>query len=335
VITVFAVETLLEDADLRESLFTESDYFFAASFPGSWKRELSEDGLLQYGPEDSDPVVSVSLIDEKSLQGIQIQKEMLEGSTVTVGGMSGYQMLEGGGNVVIYIPYEQEEKIVQFRFTSGENPNLEKVAFYKMLTGLSWISLNDEEEEGSEKAGDDGPIVYCGGIAKKLCPSGYRCELKSFEEDATGICVDASMPPEDISSFLLETEGGVSENEKPVVLIKEEEKPLTVTIPDKWKEYRRERLSYSFAIPNSWWWEERGGSGFVSHVVIATEEITQSNQIIFLDILPKSVAKRTESSTSSQYSIAVPRDEKTSFLIHGEKEYADQIKKIASSLSFL
>jgi hypothetical protein len=85
VITVFSVETLLQDSDMRESLFTESDYYFAASFPGSWQRVLSPDGLLQYAPEGADAVVSVRLVDENSEQGEDYETSIQEWSLVNVG----------------------------------------------------------------------------------------------------------------------------------------------------------------------------------------------------------------------------------------------------------
>jgi hypothetical protein len=331
VITVFSVETLLQDSDMRESLFTESDYYFAASFPGSWQRVLSPDGLLQYAPEGADAVVSVRLVDENSEQGEDYETSIQEWSLVNVGGKSGYQQIQSGGNVTMLIPFSEEEEFVVFEFTAQQNPNLEKVAFYKMLTGLRWL----ESEE--EQVINDSPeaIVYCGGVAKKLCPSGFRCELSSFEDNATGICVDASMPPQDISGFLVEAEEEILRQEArdDESAREDSEEFVTVTIPDSWTEYRRERLSYSFAIPSSWWWEERGGTELVSRVVIAEEEITDTNQIIFLEILPYPVDRRIENESGSEFTVAIPRDDSTSFLVRGENKYSEQIEKIASSLS--
>lgn len=335
VITVFSVETIMEDSNMRESLFTESDHFFAASFPGNWQRSITPDGILQYGLEKKKASITVRIIDTESEEAEALIESMAEWSQVNVGGKPGSQNTKSGGDILIVVPLPEQESLAVFEFSSRQNQNLEKVTFYKMLTGLEWIESQEPSEE--DEALLDKDIVYCGGIAKKLCPSGYRCELRSFEENAVGVCVDSSMPPQDISGFLMEAEEQIADQSETPALQenfdKEEEQEWTARIPEGWTEYRRDRLSYSFAIPRSWWWEEKGGSEYVSRIVIATEEITDTNQIISLEILPEPIDKRVEKEASSEFTISIPRDSSSSFFIHGEKSYTQQIQDIASSLS--
>jgi hypothetical protein len=102
-------------------------------------------------------------------------------------------------------------------------------------------------------------LSTAGGVAKKLCPSGFRCELSSFEDNATGICVDASMPPQDISGFLVEARREILRQEArdDESAREDSEEFVTVTIQIAGPNTDANVFSYSFAIPSSWWWEEK------------------------------------------------------------------------------
>ncbi len=332
VITVYSIDSLLEDPEIRDSIFTEADYSFAATLPGDWMRTINKDGEIEYSPEENDTIIRVSQLKEGSKEMKKWQKEMISGSPVNIGGKSAWQIIRSGGKIDIIIPMPEKKSIILFQFNPGEKPNYEKVIYYQMLTGLQWIE--DTKEKTSEKTGEE--KIFCGGVAKKLCPTGYRCELSSFEKDATGVCVDATLPPNEISKIL-------QEDHQTPELIAHKQKEETATsisleqlpsIPVDWKEYRRERFSYSFSVPKSWWWKESGGSGnTISQVDIATEEVTDTNKIISIKIVSSPTQEYSEVRTPSSIEVSLPRNENTSFLVSGKMEYSQQVIQIASSLS--
>lgn len=334
-LTAFAIEEIKNMEEDRTSLFSEADFSFAVELPGTWKRNVLEDAL-QYAPQNAEPVITIKKVKLGTTAGALLLKEIKEGTPVSVGGESAIRIT--GKDDQIHIVINQEAELLVFSFVPGENPTEEKGVYYEMLTGLQWITEEDLEE--------DEPLlqqetIYCGGVAKKLCPSGFRCELKNLEKDSSGICVDATLPPEEISA-VLDTkvkEQKLQEDDNEIIEPKfgdiiEEALLEETNIPDGWTEYTRDRLSYSFAVPKSWWWKETGATDeHLSRVAIAEEEVTDTNPIVFLEILRETIHEYAEKQTEGILMIHIPRDEKTSFRLSGSDEYTEQLRGIASSLS--
>jgi hypothetical protein len=336
VISVFSVEVIPNASSVRESVFTESEYYFSAPLPGNWQRKITEEETLQYFPEGNDPIITVSVFPTGDVEALRLQEEMVSGISVSIGEKVGWRLLEDGGKISIIVPLKKEKKIVLFHFTPRKDVGMEKMIFYNMLTELVWISSPDSKKEEEISPSD---MKHCGGRAKKLCPNGFRCELKSFEENATGVCVDSTLSPGDISA-LLKTDSAESEEENTNSEngSKDESTPI-FSVPDNWTEYKRERLSYSFALPRSWWWREEGvsksQSEVISRVGIAEAEVTEDNIIVVLELLAVPAEKYTETSidANGKLSISVPRDVNSSFRIVGAEKYSSEIRGIAHSLS--
>lgn len=344
VITVFAVDLMESPAEQRQSIFTESDFFFSARLPGNWQRVINagnEKLLLEYHPENEPPAITVELLSSQSPEGVKAQAKMMSGISVTIGGKQGWRLLASGGETSVFVPLREKRKIVIFHNTPGKNPENERTVFYEMLTSLTWIEPDPASPSPSATV-SPGVTGVCGGSARKLCPDGFRCELTSSEEFATGVCVDASIPPSDISDVLSQqATAGTSEIG---TMLNVSASPTTTTgaatpIPTRlldasWKEYRNERFSYSFQVPVSWWWKhiipEEGP--LLSRIEIAPAEVTNENRIASIEIFPGTRSTESETIAQGIISISKPRDDKTYFEISGKAEYANQIRNIANAI---
>ncbi len=338
VITVFAVDLVGPPAESRQSQFNEPEFGFSMELPGNWQRNVAEpEGVpvLQYFPEDQAPVITVDKLDTQSPAGLAAQQEMTSGISITVSGRQGWRLLVPGGGIDVFVRLREEGLIIVFHFIPGQNPEAQQATFYEMLGDLEWIDLKSASGSPSPSP-TSGKTIYCGGIAKKLCPSGYRCEFSNLEDDATGICVDSSLPPSDISAALATSPSPTTttntEESSPSPL------PTSSTSEDVlpgWKEYTNERLSYSFSVPVSWWWRHVTPStgSALSRLEIAPTEVTAENRIATIEVFPGSRSKTTETAALGIITISQPRDLETYFEISGDAQYAAQIRNIAASIS--
>lgn len=339
VITVFGVDAIGPPAEMRQSIITESELGFSIELPGNWQRTVSDDAdpIVRYHPENEDPVITIKSFDQRSEGGIAAQQEMTSGIPVTISDKQGWRLLVPGGGIDVFVPLKDQRRIVVFHLIPGKNPELERATFYEMLTSLEWLTATASPTATGSPTSET--VVYCGGVAKKLCPSGYRCELMSLEEGATGICVDSSLPPSDISASLSASpspETSPIPDSSPSPTDSLTPSPTSsATLPGGWKQYTNERFEYSFAVPVAWWWRHTTPevATALSRLEIATEEVTGDNSIAKIEIFPGNRTQRTEAVALGSITISLPRDTTTYFEVSGDAGYAQQIRTIADSLS--
>ncbi len=336
VITVFGVDRIGQAPETRQSILTETELGFSVQLPGNWQRSMDETAtptVVTYHPENEDPIIKVESLSINSPAGIAAQQEMTSGIPVTITGKQGWRLLVPGGGIDIFVPLRDTRQIVVFHFVPGKNPEMERAVFYEMLTGLEWI---DPQSASSSPTATTSPgtTAYCGGIAKKLCPSGFRCELLTLEENATGVCVDSSLPPSDISASLSGSTTPSPSKSPSTSSPSPSTSPLT-TLPSGWKSYTNERFQYSFSVPVAWWWRQVNVTGNtpISRLDIALEEVTNENSIAKIEIFPGNRTKMTEAVALGIITISAPRDDTTYFEVSGNADYASQIRTIAQSLS--
>lgn len=330
VITVFAVDVKQSRPELRQSVFTESDFGISFTLPGNWQRlEVSKE-KLEYFPEGSAPVITVERIPMRTKEGVSAQEIMVTGTSVLVSGKNARRIVKNGGEVDIFVMLPEKSNILVFSLTPQGSPSEERSIFYSLLSEISWTSA--ETEILSEEISDYMVGVRCGGVAKLLCPSGYRCELESITPDSTGVCVDASLAPSVVTKILSrspETTDSDKPSLTPFSVPKEE-------TPTGWLRYNRDSFAFSFAIPRSWWWRGVSGDGEVlARTEIGPEEIASDNWAITIEILPKSLSDARQEIHTDTILFLLPRDDKTHFVISGKIEYAEITKDVASSLSLL
>lgn len=343
-IEVFVVKNLDEDAKKRLSLFWEESINASISLPGTWERS-EKNGIIRFAPHQLPPVIEIEKVPSGSAKENLLKKSIITGNTVLVGDQKGWSIMnDKNDNIEIIVPPTKKGgEMILFWLTPQEDVNAEKAVFYEMLMNLSWgkeqkIMTNIDTTE------------KCGGVAKKLCPSGFRCELTSLDAGATGICIDATLSPDEVTNILVikqkdkenPQKSGESVHKEVRDSISEQKteksaKQYMVDVPmdtAKWTTYERERMHYSFALPNSWWWRSIGPSGnSLERIQIAPEEVTDENWVIAIHI-------RKNSDTSldtgeNLVSMVIPRNNTTDFLVFGQKQYQKVIKAIAASLSSL
>lgn len=340
-VTVFSIDREIPEGEERQSIFNEEDYFFVGRLPTSWKREITESKVLTFFPEGEAPVISVETF---PLASLEVKKEMKAAkkiANVTIGGRNAQRVLENGGKVIIYFEIEEKGKYVRFSFEPGSEPSEQRLTFYEMMSDLEWSVKQKKVEPESGR-------VHCGGVARKRCPSGFRCELTSMDADATGICVSGTTSPSEVSGILSEEvffgdadeelqeeeedeeEKGIEESETETI----DAEGLEGFVPNfnKYETYNNKIHHFNFKIPNSWWWRGVGSQEEVlSRIEVSDEEVDDHNAFVFIDVVSGSVSSIFEQS-GSVYRISIPRDDDTHYEVHGKNEYKEQMRNIAHSI---
>ncbi len=332
VITVYTVTRLQDEAEQRLSVFAEDDLGFSVVLPGNWERDESPSGVVMYGIEQQDPSITVSQLTAQTSAALEAREKMTTGNNIQIanGTTPAVRVLHNSGEVDVFITRQPANDILEFSFQPQQKPETEKAVFYDMLGMLEW---QDASEVVADEQINDNEVIVCGGKAKKLCPSGYRCELDGLDVNATGICVSSSLSPDVITKIL--SEQSAPEIPEDAVL-RSDSDDEELMIPNEYTVYNRERFNYTFAIPKSWWWSENGESeAVISKVSIAPEEVTPDNTIVTLEIHPNSIDSRQAGEYGNAYEIKIPRDDESHFIVRGDAEFETQIKNIADSLSFL
>ena len=339
-IEVFSVRVLEDEAKKRMSLFWEDELKIRVSLPGNWQRKDQKNGVKYIPSKDAKGGIIIQKIANGSPEEEALKKTMLTGNVISVGGRDGWSIMGNEDKQIdIIVPKGKGQKdMILFSLIPSESVNEEKAVFYEMLMGLQWT------KEPKTVASVDG-VERCGGVAKKVCPKHFRCELTSLEKNATGICVDARLSPEEVSDLLRQktvlskdTEEKKENTEKKPQENKREEEissssaTSTAPLPKQWTTYKRERLHYSFRLPKNWWWRSIGPSGnSLERIQFAPEEVNDDNWVIALHI-----RKNTDTALNLDgdfASMTVSRDATTDFLLYGQKRYISIMQEIASSLS--
>lgn len=332
VITVFAVDVKQSRPELRQSVFTEPDFGISFSLPGNWQRSKVSDEKIEFFPEGTDPVITLERVPMRTKEGIALQEKMITGTPVLVAEKSAKRLVESGGRVDIFVTLTEKASILVFSLTPQQNPSEERSVFYALLSEATWISENTEIPSLDLSEEDTG--IRCGGRAKILCPSGYRCELESTEPDSTGVCVDANLAPSVVTKVLSRSPETIPNATPPETSDSSSSFSKTEAIPTGWLRYNRDAFRFSFAIPRSWWW--RGTTpeeGILARTEISPEEVTSENWVIRIDVLPESVATAHQEIRSGLLSFSLPRDSESHFVVSGKMEYAEIVKGVVSSLS--
>ena len=302
-IEVFQIDLVRPPIDARLAKYAEKDFGILVSLPASWTRDF-RGKVLRFSPPDADPAIEISR-GKIPKTAKKIREIFLDGAPA--------QKIIDGEKIFVF------SKGVQFAFFPQRNPDLEKFAFFEMLENLKWIS--------PEKipAPDKTPKIACGGAAKKLCPTGFRCDLDGFDPDAAGVCVDAKIPPKSIDAAI----------DAKVFSEKSAEKSFQKeAVPADFAKYENRRFSYFFRLPKTFHWRHLGARGDAMSVLqIAPAEVTDEN--VFAEIrVKKDAATPTEKMENGKIKIKIPRDEKTHFEIIGDAKNAEILRQIASGISF-
>lgn len=299
---------------------TISDFYEDAlivSLPGDWNR-TTEEGVLFYAPEGEDAVITVEQAGRESELGLAWRENMLQGTEIQVAGKKGVRILKTNGNIEIYVRDEEKDALFFFLFTPQDDRDAEKGVFYEMLQSLQWVV---EEEDLSS---DNAESTVCGGVAKKRCPSGFRCEFLSLEEGAEGICVDASLSPSEVEAIVAEE----------IVEAPAEEVTTNGNAYDgKMADYENRHFAYRYAIPSAWHWRHVGAvEEALSRVEIATEEVTDANVLVTIEIMKGKILQKKAIKEGEVYTITLPRDDTSHFEVSGPLDTREEIEAIANSI---
>lgn len=344
-VTVFAVDRHLAASVDRQSLFHEETLGFAISLPGDWQRRLEEGRTaVVYFPEGAPPVIRVQSLAANSAEAKQLLISLAEGTEVTIGGKPGLRLLKNGGQVEIAVSIPESGRVISFTLTPGNTPEKEKIVFYEMLTGLKWtIGL----PKNSSAVPVASPAAACGGSAKKLCPQGFRCELSGMEKDAEGVCVDADMPPSDITKQLsgdrenltntipqITKPAAPSPMPSPVPSPLNSSAALVAPSPDAgYARYEQAGMQFSYALPRSWWWRNLGArDGAQLRIEASNAEVTDENWLVAIEVVAGAIGSPAEGQKNGLSTISVPRDGTSHFVVSGKSGHQGEINKIASSL---
>lgn len=321
-IHVFQIDVERAPLDDRPARYTEGDFLFSAEFPASWSRTL-KNGVLGFAPQNSNPVITIS----REENSPEIRKKLSAGQSISVGKKSATKW-EDGEQLDVFIPESKKNMLLQFHFSPQRDPDLEKLVFFEMLSGLEWLQAEEITKSPQEKE-VLGEVIFCGGVAKKLCPTGFRCDLESFEPGASGVCIDAKTPSKEIESTfdailqesLLESEGDLFDSQE-----------QDNSVPENFLEYENVRFEYRFSIPKSWHWQHLGSIGdAVSLLQISEEE--GGDPVV--DIQIKNGTETAGIFQKNEKTIVVKnRDSSTYFEISGPQSFSLEIQNIANSLSF-
>jgi len=321
-VEVFVVQDQIPPPEKRMTRFPEQELSFVATLPSSFERQEKEKGILYKNPQ-SNAEISASFLSNTPKQ--KWKKEMQEGTEIKVAKKDAVRILRENGNIDIFVPLADQKKILLFSFSEGKSAIPEKTTFYEMLLRLEWISSEEKSEEESSLEIEDTPNMVCGGLAKKLCPNGYRCEFLSWEKNAEGVCIDATLPPQ-----LVQKELSKIHNKEEVKNISLPEKKL---LPEKFTEYENKRMKYSFAIPSFWHWEHIGArEGSLSVLRIGEKEINEENTLVEIRIENGIQKERQIKKTGGNISLLIPRDNKTHYRISGSSEWKKFVEKIGDSI---
>jgi len=322
---VFQVDVERAPLDERPAQYAEKDFLFSAELPASWSRTL-KNGVLGFAPENSDSAITIV----REANSPEMRSKIALGQIISLGKKSATKWVDGD-QIDIFVPETEKNTLIHFHFSPQRNSDFEKLVFFEMLSGLEWteseeIPVLPAEESVPEKT------IFCGGVAKKLCPTGFRCDLESFEPDATGVCVDAKTPPKSIETVI---DAALEESSPPV---KEEESSFTektTEVTEGFLEYENARFGYRFSLPSSWHWQHIGArDGYLSVLQISEKESFEDADIIAEIRIKNEVGIPGSSEQDGNITVVVPRDSSTHFEVWGIDSFSEEIQKIASSFSF-
>ena len=181
IISVFLVDKKEEiSVNENEKKFDEF-YYCSFLFPSDWEFKIENEKVNFF--KNSDLILKIEKLDNTD-----IIDDFNDSVPIEVGGLNGYRKSFFGGKIEVFVPtptvFKSGNFNFKFSFFPQDNETEEKLQFYKILSDLEWIlpetlKTKDLEEEKE----------FCGGIAGKTCPSGFRCEIFD-EKDETGICVE-------------------------------------------------------------------------------------------------------------------------------------------------
>lgn len=144
------------------------------TIPAEWQQEESEDKLKIYANGDNQ-LLQITKIENRKDKNLEKFVDEKDGVDLTVNEYEAIRTIQGE-TINVYI--KAGENVYKVVFTPVENSATEKSRFYAIL---KTFSLNEEKKETKTKV--------CGGAGKIKCDAGFRCEINSQKELATGICI--------------------------------------------------------------------------------------------------------------------------------------------------
>ena len=182
--SILSVITIEEDKEENEEnssikVFKLFKKGVALTFPENWEKEIKK-GIWYFFPQGSSPIIFVENFAVNSPLGLKTQELIKKATEITVAEKNAFRIVRGD-KIDIFIL--KDDQFLVFHFEPQEDVVREKLIFLEVLTNLKWI---EEMQEDVSRLGEE---KKCGGIDKKICPYGFRCELESVDKDANGICI--------------------------------------------------------------------------------------------------------------------------------------------------
>ena len=159
--------------------YTNTQYGFEFKYPNNYT--VSTNQSTNVAPAVSSPYVDVEI------RNYQIPS-LIGGNSITIGEVIAIKYPIGGnrdGGIEYQIDIPSSNITI---FFGGKNSSsLNYVSEYDQI--LSTFKFTPSTGSTSSPQADSVSGQFCGGIAGKLCPSGYSCKLDGNYPDAGGTCI--------------------------------------------------------------------------------------------------------------------------------------------------
>lgn len=159
--------------------YEEKDFFINFEISKIWKKNKDE-GVLTLNNDNSK--ITISVLDEKKIKDNDLSDTIKKGIKAKIVDKVVKKYVKNDKNISIYVLYNKD-KIISFDFKSKDYSFKDKEDFYNFIESVNFINNDYKINETREISGN------CGGIARKRCTNGYRCEIDSESKDNSGVCV--------------------------------------------------------------------------------------------------------------------------------------------------
>jgi len=160
------------------------------TLPAEWQKEESENLLTIYA-DGENPLLQINKIPNENEADLRDFIEEVDFADLTI---NEYEAVRTTENSKINVYIKAGGSVYKVVFTPIEESATEKSQFYAVL---KTFALNEAEKKETYTR-------VCAGAGKIECDVGYRCEISSDKELATGICVKVDGDTEEIDSNVLD-----------------------------------------------------------------------------------------------------------------------------------
>ncbi len=173
-----------------EQIYISQKLGINLTLPSEWQKEEEEDKLTIY-LRGEEQLLQIEKIENKSEKDLLRFVEEANPVDLTI---NAYEAMRTTEDVNINVYISADTSVYKIVFTPIEQTATEKSQFYAVLKTF----------ELNETGNSETRTRVCAGAGKIQCDPGFRCEIESDQELATGLCVKVEGDVEEIDQDVLD-----------------------------------------------------------------------------------------------------------------------------------